>query len=56
MIEAYPEFGRLGAHAEVSLYDAGNLVIWWMGVPAMAVAAVMAAMMSTPGRVRKPQE
>ncbi|MEX1171901.1 MAG: phospholipid carrier-dependent glycosyltransferase [Chloroflexota bacterium] len=25
-----------------AIYDAGNLVIWWMGVPAMAFAAVMA--------------
>jgi predicted membrane-bound dolichyl-phosphate-mannose-protein mannosyltransferase len=25
-----------------AIYDAGNLVIWWLGVPAMAFAAVMA--------------
>ncbi len=33
--------GLAGATA-ASIYDAGNLVIWWLGIPAMAFAAVMA--------------
>jgi hypothetical protein len=33
--------GLAGA-TSASVYDAGNLVIWWLGVPAMAFAAFMA--------------
>jgi len=33
--------GLAGA-TSASIYDAGNLVIWWLGIPAMAFAAVMA--------------
>jgi hypothetical protein len=33
--------GLAGA-TSASVYDAGNLVIWWLGVPAMAFVAVMA--------------
>ncbi len=32
----------LAAGTSASVYDAGNLVIWWLGVPAMVFAAVMA--------------
>ncbi len=32
----------LAAATSASIYDAGNLVIWWLGIPAMAFAAVMA--------------
>ena len=32
----------LAATTSASIYDAGNLVIWWLGVPAMAFAAFMA--------------
>ena len=33
--------GLAGA-TSASIYDAGNLVIWWLGIPAMAFAALMA--------------
>jgi C-terminal four TMM region of protein-O-mannosyltransferase len=33
--------GLAGA-TSASIYDAGNLVVWWMGIPAMAFAALMA--------------
>ena len=32
----------LGAGTAAALYDAGNLVIWWMGVPALLFVSVMA--------------
>ncbi|MGZ8438690.1 MAG: phospholipid carrier-dependent glycosyltransferase, partial [Candidatus Limnocylindrales bacterium] len=32
----------LAASTSASIYDAGNLVIWWLGVPAMAFAGFMA--------------
>jgi hypothetical protein len=32
----------LAGGTSAALYDAGNLAIWWMGVPAMIFAAVMA--------------
>jgi len=32
----------LAAGTSASIYDAGNLVLWWLGIPAMAFAAVMA--------------
>jgi hypothetical protein len=32
----------LAASTTAAVYDTGNLVIWWMGVPALAFAAVMA--------------
>jgi hypothetical protein len=32
----------LAAGTSAALYDAGSLVIWWMGIPAMAFAAWMA--------------
>jgi len=32
----------LAAGTSASVYDAGNLVIWWLGVPAMAFVAIMA--------------
>jgi hypothetical protein len=32
----------LAGGTSAAVYDAGNLVIWWLGVPAMAFAAVMA--------------
>ena len=32
----------LAAGTSASVYDAGNLVIWWLGVPAMAFVAAMA--------------
>ena len=31
-----------GAGTTAALYDAGNLVIWWLGIPAMAFTAIMA--------------
>ena len=34
--------GGPGGGTSASIYDAGNLVIWWLGIPAMAFAAVMA--------------
>jgi hypothetical protein len=33
--------GLAGA-SSAAVYDAGNLVIWWLGIPAMAFAALMA--------------
>ena len=33
--------GLAGA-TSASIYDAGNLVIWWLGIPALAFAALMA--------------
>jgi len=32
----------LAAGTSASVYDAGNLVVWWLGVPALAFVAVMA--------------
>jgi hypothetical protein len=32
----------LAGGTSAAVYDAGNLVVWWLGVPAMAFAAVMA--------------
>ena len=32
----------LAAGTSASIYDAGNLVIWWLGIPAMAFAGLMA--------------
>jgi len=32
----------LASATSASIYDAGNLVIWWLGIPAMAFAALMA--------------
>ncbi len=32
----------LGAGTSAAIYDAGNLVIWWLGVPALIFASVMA--------------
>jgi predicted membrane-bound dolichyl-phosphate-mannose-protein mannosyltransferase len=32
----------LAASTSASIYDAGNVVIWWLGIPAMAFAGLMA--------------
>ena len=37
-----------------AIYDAGNLVIWWLGLPALGFAAWQAyARRSPPGRTRR---